>query len=57
MRFRARPIMFMKTARSTMSKSTGRLIPNPLPTIANRTGRLIGEEELQQLREVIDQAP
>ncbi|PKL14611.1 MAG: glutamine--scyllo-inositol aminotransferase [Spirochaetae bacterium HGW-Spirochaetae-8] len=37
-----------------MSKSTGRLIPNPLPTIANRTGRLIGEEELQQLREVIE---
>jgi dTDP-4-amino-4,6-dideoxygalactose transaminase len=37
-----------------MKDEKQRLIPGKLPTIANKTGRLIGEEELQQLREVID---
>ena len=37
-----------------MSKGNPPLLNIKLPTIANKTGRLIGEEELQQLREVIE---
>ncbi len=37
-----------------MNKESQRLIPMPLPTIANNSGRMLGEEEIQLLKEVID---
>lgn len=37
-----------------MTQKERKLIFEPLPTIANRTGRMIGEEELQELREVVE---
>ncbi len=38
-----------------MNEVKEKLIPYKLPTIANKSGRLLGEEqELQQLKEVIE---
>jgi len=37
-----------------MREYKDRLIPDPLPTIADNSGRMIGKEELQQLQEVIE---